>query len=195
MLEGPNFLVELNHEHEFLTRVEDGLPYGCPYPSAALHMEYVKADEFCRQLREQGYHLALVTDRYGRPVSADDLKSMLRLKDTQLYSVFFGTGQSASETEPDLWFIRREAGKIVGTEYRPRALQCYLPVAAAIVEDLRQTGYRAREVKVYGDTNLVLSVSNDGDVRQTEAYRDAMGSPEPDTKPTKQKAKKIVATL
>jgi hypothetical protein len=83
VLEGPNFLVELNGEHEFLTRIEGGRPYGCPYPSAARHMEYAAADELCRQLREQGYLLALVTDRYGQPLSATDLQNMLRLNRTK----------------------------------------------------------------------------------------------------------------
>ncbi len=193
MLEGPNFLVELNGEHEFLTRMEDDLPYGCPYPSAALHMEYAAADEVCRQLREQGYLLALVTDRYGRPVSADDLQNMLRLKDKQLYSVAFRTGTDELD-KADLWFIKREAGQIIGAEDRRRALRCFLPVAAAIAEDLRQLGYKAAEVKVYGDPNMVLSVSNEEDVRQTEAYREAMGPPEPKPEQSKSRKKLVGAS-
>jgi hypothetical protein len=68
------FLVQLDAERNFLTRVgRDGIPRGTPYPSFAETYTYEDADRLTRAFRDQGYELAVVTDKYGKPVSADDL--------------------------------------------------------------------------------------------------------------------------
>jgi hypothetical protein len=68
------FIVRIDEQNTFFTRLHEGAVYGTPFMSYATVFEYDVADTLARRLRNRGYP-AWVTDLHGEPVSAASLKT------------------------------------------------------------------------------------------------------------------------
>lgn len=86
---GSGFIIQLDQERNFFTRLIDGLPFGTAYPSYAAHLEYAVADEICQRIRDRGYAHAVVCDRFGIPVDVAALEKT-KAVDTAAIARFWG---------------------------------------------------------------------------------------------------------
>jgi hypothetical protein len=86
---GAGFIIQIDRERNFFTRLIDGLPFGTAFPSFATHLEYAVADEICQRIRERGYAHAVVCDRFGTPVDVAALEKIKAI-DTAVIRRFWG---------------------------------------------------------------------------------------------------------
>lgn len=139
------FLVQLDGERNFLTRVGlNGVPLGTPYPSFAAAHSYEEADRLARRLRDQGYELALVCDRYGKAVSANDLDA-LRAAETpaDFYSVMLDNHR---------YFVRLQLDqgkwRVIDDRQERHACGLVKEDADKVVENLRALGHEGAHAYV-----------------------------------------------
>jgi len=140
------FLVRIDKTN-FWTRTDaDGVAYGSPYPSAAAHLTYERADEVCRQLRELGYH-AIVTNISGRPAS------LTELAEARTYAI-------RSALQLDSYFMGTKNDTLIVTRDLAKAFRGSYSIVMVVAADLQLAGHRVE----------VVDVTN-ADPRQTDEYR------------------------
>ena len=127
-MDNNDFLIQLDTEPNFYTQTVNGKLAGSPYPNCALHMPYDVADRRCQEFRELGYDAAMVTNRYGQPVTASDLAAMKLLEYQISFSKHYFTGISST-------------GALMGSRTRDLAKNLSHIEAQEICRQLKKAGH------------------------------------------------------
>lgn len=78
MITTPDFIVEITPKQFFcgFATPDRTKPKTTPYPSAAVHLEYRRADELVGVLMSSGFHQAVVANLMGSRVTSDMLQEL-----------------------------------------------------------------------------------------------------------------------
>lgn len=123
------FLVQLSEKPTFLTSVRDGTVFESPYPTHAKQMSFDAANSLAQRLRDAGFEVASVVDRFGQPPTATDLATVKRSVMYQvLFSGHYFTGQNVSSRD-------------LGNRDRTKAVSMSQAAARAVVQRLKRAGH------------------------------------------------------